>query len=474
VQLRAWLVLTLVVATVQAGLALLAVLRHDAVLSELVRQRLIVSAQATAQAFQPIVELGLPLAMMRNGNAIAARPIEIDPRIAAVDVFNPSGIVVYSSRAERPQAVSDAILAAMRLAAGQAWSVEAAEELDSGYTILGRDGQPVGAVVIRYPKDGLRAASTAMRWRAARNALVVTTGFAGLAWLLLWVVLRAPRRALQRLENWADGRPPTSPMPGKGPLAAAMIDLEARLDAAAKRYAAARERIAETASGGTPATPVTVEPAPEAAAPERRGTSSLAAETARRVALPAATLIVVSAVLSGALALATVNRSIDSELAARPGLIGAIVSDSVGRAVQAGVPIDSLVGTESYFRDMLARLPEVAYMAIVADRVLLALGDPAESSKNAAQQPSDAHRRPILSDGAEVGEVILRFDPTFVARRFHDAFLDMGVIVLVTIFIAFEIMVLLTSRTCVDAPVDASEIRTLGSMWSGTDVCSAS
>jgi MFS family permease len=444
VQLRAWLVLTVVIATVQAVLALLATLQHDALFSSLVRQRLAVSAQATAQAFQPIVELGLPLAMMRNGDAIASRPIEIDPTIEAVDVFAPTGTVLYSSRADPPQAVPGELLVAMRLADAPAWTIETTEELDSGYSVLATDGRPVGAVVVRYPKDGLQAASAAMRWRTATQALAVTAAFASVAWLLLWVVLAGPRRALRRLESWAAGHPPSQAMPGNGPFATAMHDLETRLAGAGARFAAARACVAATTGNGRSAT---VPDSSSEAASAGRTTGSLAAETARRVALPAALLIVLSAILLGALALATVTRSIESELAARPDLIGAVVSETVGRAVRSGVPIESLVGVESYFREMLERLPEVNQMAIVSDRVLFAIGPAAEAVPAMSEGLAGAQRRPVFHDGQEVGKVLIAFDPAFVTRRFRDAFLDMGVIVLVTIFLAFEIMVLLTSRS---------------------------
>jgi len=66
---RSWLTLSVVIATVQAVLALLSILQHNAILSDLIRQRLSVVAQTTAASFQPIIRLGLPLSMMRNGDA---------------------------------------------------------------------------------------------------------------------------------------------------------------------------------------------------------------------------------------------------------------------------------------------------------------------------------------------------------------------------------------------------------------------
>ena len=60
-QVRSWLTLSLVIAVVQAVLALLAILQFNALFSDLLRQRMAVIAQATATSFKPIVNLGLPL-----------------------------------------------------------------------------------------------------------------------------------------------------------------------------------------------------------------------------------------------------------------------------------------------------------------------------------------------------------------------------------------------------------------------------
>lgn len=45
---RSWLTFTIVIAVVQGVLALLAVLQHDSILSDLLRQRIAVIAQTTA------------------------------------------------------------------------------------------------------------------------------------------------------------------------------------------------------------------------------------------------------------------------------------------------------------------------------------------------------------------------------------------------------------------------------------------
>ena len=54
---------------------------------------------------------------------------------------------------------------------------------------------------------------------------------------------------------------------------------------------------------------------------------------------------------------------------------------------------------------------------------------------------------PILHNGEEVAYVVIDIDPRFIAKRFRDVFLDVGVVTLVTVLLAYEIMLLLTSRS---------------------------
>ena len=64
--LRSWLAFSVVIALLQAVLGLLSVLQHDALLSDLLRQRISVLAQTTATSFKPIIDLGLPISMIEE------------------------------------------------------------------------------------------------------------------------------------------------------------------------------------------------------------------------------------------------------------------------------------------------------------------------------------------------------------------------------------------------------------------------
>ncbi len=58
---RSWITFTAIIATVLIVLALLSSLQHNALYSDLIRQRLSVVAQTTADSFKSVVNLGLPI-----------------------------------------------------------------------------------------------------------------------------------------------------------------------------------------------------------------------------------------------------------------------------------------------------------------------------------------------------------------------------------------------------------------------------
>src|SRR5688572_20436548 len=98
---RTWLTFSTVIALLLALLGFLSVLQHDAIFSDLLRQRNSVIAQTTASSFKAITDLGLPLSMIRNGNEIVARALKIDHDITGVEALGPDGDVVFSTRDKR-------------------------------------------------------------------------------------------------------------------------------------------------------------------------------------------------------------------------------------------------------------------------------------------------------------------------------------------------------------------------------------
>ena len=159
---RSWITFTAIIATVLFVLALLATLQHNALYSKLIRQRLSVVAQSAADSFQPVVNLGLPISMVRNAREVLGRAQQTDERIIAIHAFNPSGIIVQTTHPDDPVLVPDVVKFAQSLAEGSEWSVESDAELFSGTNISNAAGKVVGSIVVVYPKEEFNAHNKAV------------------------------------------------------------------------------------------------------------------------------------------------------------------------------------------------------------------------------------------------------------------------------------------------------------------------
>jgi predicted MFS family arabinose efflux permease len=461
-QVRSWLTLSLVIAVVQGVLSLLAVLQFNALFSDLLRQRISVIAQTTATSFKPIVNLGLPLSMMRNGDAIVARAIEMDREISAVHVFHPTGAIVYTTSKPRLQTVPREVLRTMQFSDDVKWSVETDDKLFSGFNVVGRDKKSSGAVVVAYPKHRLEKASRQVTIATVQISVTVWVVLSLIAFFVMRALMAAPQRALATLDaaasetgdgpNTKDGNRQNAP-DDTSALGRSVTSLLKELSEAREKFDAGMSEIAtvkaDTTSSASTSQKQTPAPDRQPAGAEITSSSSrsLARLIAARLAPVAAIFIVASAVILGALILNNVNRSIEPELAARTNLVGTVVSDNVQRALAAGVPLDNLVGAEKFFGNMLKQLPEVAYVAVATGRIVLEAGDRIDPYLAPPRERKEVRSHPIMHDGKEVAYVVIDIDPAFISKKFLDVFLDIGVVIIVTILVAFEIMVLIISRS---------------------------
>ncbi|SOE87033.1 hypothetical protein SAMN05446935_7580 [Burkholderia sp. YR290] len=454
---RTWLTFSAAIALLLAILGSLSTLQRNAIFSDLLRQRISVIAQTTASSFKPITDLGIPLSMIRNGSEIVARAREMDHEIASVDALNPDGDVIFSTgNMLRP--LPQHVLQAMKLSRNNHWSTETADEILSGFNIVSTDDLVKGAVVVAYPKARLKAVSIAFIGGIVRTALLIWVTFSVIAFLLLRLILAAPDRAVLHIESLsrgefaADNTATTQAVPAltfwRGLFGPEIEHLSRNLVEAKRKYELACESLTTLSSVEPNAcnSPVHADESQEARSHESvvasSSTRSLARRIASRLTILAAVFIFVSAMLLGNTILGAVNRSIEPELAARSNLIGTVVSENVQRAVAAGEPLEGLVGAERYFGDMLQQLPEVAYIGVVRGHVVLEAGKRIAPDLALRRERKNVRRHPIVVDGKEIAYVVIDIDPAFIAKKFIDVFLDMGVIVLAAIFLAFEIMIL--------------------------------
>jgi len=457
---RSWITFTAIIATVLIVLAVLSSLQHNALYSELIRQRLSVVAQTAADSFQPVVNLGLPISMVRNARDVLERAQQTDARITAIHTFNPTGVIVHTTQLDNPGNVPDKVRRAQALADGVQWSVESGTELFSGISILNATGTTVANVVVVYPKEEFDARTTAVNRKIAATTLVLLLIFSAAAYLLLRLRLAGAIHALSRL-GWLfstirEGRESGAhipPMPEAqaaklGFLRADFEALESNLHRATEQYESASSDLGglDQAPGGP--WPVDsdddeVQPVVMTSVP---GTS-LARLIARKLMPWASLLIIGSALILGLLTIGTVKQSIEPEIANRTTLMGTVINQNIQRAVNAGVPLAKLVGAEQYFGNFLQEFPEVAYIGVATGRIILEAGKRQVDVYGPRRSSKDVVAYPIKSGDEQIGYIIIDVDTGYIAREFENVLLDLAVVALVAILLAFEVLVVMMSAS---------------------------
>lgn len=455
---RSWLTFTAIIATVLIVLAVLSCLQHNALYSNLIRQRLSVVAQTAAKSFQPVVNLGLPVSMVRNAREVLARAQRTDSRITAIHVFDPTGVIVHTTDPGNPSHVPDNVTLAQGLSDSDKWSVESDEDLYSAVSVLNAAGNTVANVVVVYPKEEFDARTLAVVEHIATITIVLLVIFSAAAYLLLRLRLSGAIHGLARLESLLPAiqlgsrsgdnpAPMTEANAGRlGFLRSDIETLEVHLDQATENYhrvesslgvadASADDPFPVNEGNGNGQTTV-VSSAPE---------TSLARLIARRLMPWAGSLIIGSALVLGILTIRTVSGSIEPEVAKRTTLMGTVINHNIQRAVSAGVPLGKLVGAEQYFGNFLRDFPEVAYIGVATGRIILEAGERQVDVYGPRRSSKDVVAFPINSDGEQIGYIIIDVDTQYIAREFENVLLDLAVVALVAILLAFEVLVVMMS-----------------------------
>lgn len=92
---RCWITVTVILALMLGTLGVLVSLQHDAVLASLTKKRISVIAQNTANSFQQALDIGIPLASIRNANDMLNRIRGQDSSPLQISVTDTSGDIVF-------------------------------------------------------------------------------------------------------------------------------------------------------------------------------------------------------------------------------------------------------------------------------------------------------------------------------------------------------------------------------------------
>jgi MFS family permease len=192
------------------------------------------------------------------------------------------------------------------------------------------------------------------------------------------------------------------------------------------------------------------------------GAAARSAMGAHRPGVVVAVGVLVLAALAFAwLTLRDFNRLLGPELEQRAALIGGTIEGDIERALAYGIPFDRLAGTEAYLARVLEDFPEVAY-AVVSDasgREMHVAGEIPDAARATAALPAVAqggalapptrhanvlnHTFTVDRGHTVVGTIHIGIDRQFVQRQLDDILYDLAVILVVAVFVTFELLLVL-------------------------------
>jgi len=455
--LRCWIALTVTIATVLTILAVLVILQHDAMLSHLTRQRLSVVAEATAAPFRDVAAMGLPITSVRNAEGLLSRAKETDPDISAIELLSASGDIIKSTGEKLDSELADELSHAQVLNKDGKWDLEDTDSVASGRSIVNESGTLLGSVVAIYPKKELQDRSAHIRKDITLAAVAMLAIFSALSFLLFRLKLLGAIGGVISLQaglkdTSGEASAAHSDVSNKNPtgedygfLTQEVITLHNDLIGASKQYKAAMKEMGYCAAE-------TITPASPFSNPELLNTQLIAIpqtvldRNAARQILPwAAALVIGPALLLGVVAYISVGQSFHPELVKRTQLIGTIADATMQRTVNAGVPIESMVGGTEYFRHLLAEFPEISYFGVSTDYPIIEVGEDQHTASTLNRALSNTHKLPIYLNGKVVGTVTTQSNSAYIAELFKSVALDLGVIIIVIVLLALELIAVMMS-----------------------------
>lgn len=437
---RVWLAITTVLGIVLVILALLVKLQHDAVYSQLLRQRLTVIAAATAAPFKSVAEMGLPVATVRNAQDLLNRAWQTDPAISNIVLFDGNGATILSATGGTVPFTGRDITRAQEDSANGQWGFETATALVSGTTIINENGDAAGGLAVIYPLNELQARSNFISARIRNSALALLGVFAILAFVLLRYRLRPTIRSLDAMAGQAEDN--AEDARAREVLPNDFDDFSATLAEATAKFRAARSTLAAIIGDDSQIQPLTESKSVDVIAiPD----SPMATIVSRRLTLLIAALVLGITLSLAYVAYRSVEESFAPELNKRTRLIVSIANDGIARTLKAGVSIDTMVGGRDYFTTLLRDFPEISYFALITNRPILEMGERPALSTAALLRTGSAG--PIVVDGQLVANVVAIKNASYLSRQWRDVILDLLVVVLVTILLAIELVSVMTSHS---------------------------
>ncbi len=191
--------------------------------------------------------------------------------------------------------------------------------------------------------------------------------------------------------------------------------------------------------------------------------------TRRRILLLTLALVVTAAAALSYYAAVLFEDALAPEVLRKSETVAEFLASDVERAISYGIPLNKLVAVSEYFEEKRAGHPEIQFIALHgADGELLHVAgtDVSEDEKGAAEEGArqlvagapaesiDTHgyylvMRPVRAPAGVAAVIVIGTDSQFVHRQLQELAYDVVVILLVSLFLAFEIAVALLVTSAV-------------------------
>lgn len=158
--------------------------------------------------------------------------------------------------------------------------------------------------------------------------------------------------------------------------------------------------------------------------------------------LIALTLALLTAALSVAAlsSLRTFERVLEPQLEAKAIVVAEVIASEVERAMQAGVPLDRLVGFAPFADQLLAKHPEILRVELRS-----AEGRTLFSSSGGARPDALWNDDTRIGQGSSAATLAVAVAPNYVSDRLRDIQAEVIAILLVALFLTFEVLLVVVA-----------------------------
>lgn len=176
--------------------------KYKSTVTKTVTTRLLVVGRGIENSVQSSLALGMTFAELGTLPGLIEREKTADRLITAIEVFDTSGRVLYSTeRGRAGGSVAARWIEAATRAAGSDWFVEEADNAVAGLALKNNFNLTVGYLVIRYARDELERNVGRVGMELLAIGAAALLGAVLLAWLALLPVLARFERDMRALEQ---------------------------------------------------------------------------------------------------------------------------------------------------------------------------------------------------------------------------------------------------------------------------------